>query len=414
MVQITRKTAKKIEAVDADFIDNDELSLSDLENNRQVDQDDDIPDDLAFQSIINELGMSDESGKVNVYKLLKGNYNDQIFLFECSPTEFSLTMLQNPDFHDDGHHKFKVILRNSKNIVRAKQIAVMPNAKLFTNPIEIKTDNGIDIVTALKMMHEQNQALIASIMTKQVNEPVAQKTTMDMLREMQLMKQVMGMDERPVIQHAPQQSPLEVLQLAKELALAMNPDADTGVMSVMGRMLEKYGEPIMSAISSSQQAPAQPVPVRVPIPANPHGITPNPLPQALPAQNNSIESDNQDMSFMLKMYLSQLITQAKRDADVNLYADLILDQVGDDIYQLIEAPDWFERLQTLNGEVTLYRAWFERLKTALQTDVDIDSDEISTNNEIDLTSDDISTINQVTDNLDIADNGVTDTDKLNT
>lgn len=339
----------------------DEISLNDLENYpRLSNEQDELPDDLAFQSIINELGLSDESGSVNVYKLQGGNYHDQIFLFDCMPAEFKLSMLQNPDYHSDGFHKFKVILRNSRNIVKAKQIAVMPNAKLFEKVADTPHNNSNDLILAIKSINDSNQALITALIASQHTQSVVvpQKSTMDFLQEMQLMREVMGINQAPVAPAA-QQSPLEVLELAKELALAMNPEANTGIMNTMGRMLEKYGEPIMNAIASAPK-PQMPALKTNPIPINPHGITPNPLPPSLVTAE-----PKDDMQIMLKMYLSQLVNQAKRGADVNLYADLIIDQLGDEIYPLLETPDWFEKLTLLNGDVAPLKAWFERLRSAI-------------------------------------------------
>lgn len=411
MGTITRKNLKTLAPIEDE---ENELSLSDLESQTVSDEpDQEVPDDIAFQSIINELGLSDESGKVNVYKLQKGNYHDQIFLFECLPSEFNLTMLQNPEYHDDGYHKFKVILRNSKNIVKAKQLAVMPNAKLFEQKTDVAnvSNQNSDIALMLKTMNDQTQALIAAVMAQNKQPIEKPKTTTEFLQEMRLMKEVFGNDNPPPAP-APQQSPMELLTLAKELALAMNPEADTGIMSTMGRMLEKYGEPIMTAIAAqSATTPAvQPNPapvIKKSLPVSPHGITPNPLPAPDQPEQNK---DQNEMSFMMKMYLNQLIAQAKRNGDVNLYADLILDQVGDDIYQLIEQPDWFEKLQALNADVTPYRDWFTRLKTALETDPDID--EISSVSENDLTSDENSTINEVKSTLNIGENELNNSDDV--
>lgn len=382
MAQVTVRTRKKIEPVEAD-----EISLSELEQQTETIVDDDLPDDMAFESIVNDLGLSDESGKVNVYKLRNGNYGEQIFLFECMPIEFSLTMLQNPEYHTDGFHNFKVILRNSRNIVKAKQISVMPNAKLFEKLEPVIHNNSNDFIMAIKAINDSNQALMATLINNQKQEVIQpQKTTIEFLQEMQMMKEIFNSNQAP---QTLQQSPLEVLELAKELALAMNPDANTGIMSTMGKMLEKYGEPIMNAIAN---APAQvtKTPIVIPIPDSPHGITPNPLPNL---QLTPVTAESDDMSIMLKVYLNQLLSQAKRNADVELYADLVLDQVGDDIFPMLEAPNWFERLVALNPAISEHKAWFDKLRQAIlydPTNDDVD--------EIDLTNDNDSTINELTKN----------------
>ena len=348
--------------------DEQEVSLAELEVRPHVidvNEYDDIPPDAAFVSLIADLGMDDDKGKVNVYKLKNGDYAQQLFLFDCAPNEFNLTLLQNPEYHADGFGKFRVMLRDAVGIRKSKVIEAVANAKLYQKlEKNAEVNPNVDILNMIKAMHESTQALILSLNRPQTNEA---KTTVQFLQEMQLMREVMGINNQapaPV-----QQSPLEILELAKELALAMNPDANTGIMDTMGKMLVKYGEPIMDAIANApSKVPVAP-PIRASLPAH--------IPVAMPTHsraiaenpplNNPIESTD-DMGIMLKMYLSQLIQQAKRGADVELYADLILDQVGDEIYTLIEAPDWFEKLTVINAEVSLYRPWFEQLKTALLTD----------------------------------------------
>ena len=374
--------------------DEHEISLSELEarpHTVDVNEYDDIPPDAAFVSLIADLGMDDDKGKVNVYKLKNGDYAQQLFLFDCAPNEFNLTLLQNPEYHADGFGKFRVMLRDAVGIRKSKVIEAVANAKLYQKLEKNEQANpNADILNMMKAMHESTQALILSLNRPQANEA---KTTVQFLQEMQLMRDVMGMNN----QAPAQQSPLEILELAKELALAMNPDANTGIMTTMGKMLEKYGEPIINAIANAPpKAPIAPplrpvLPAHIPVAMSTHSraIAENP-----PILNNPVESAD-DMSFMLKMYLNQLIQQAKRNGDVELYADLILDQVGDEIYALIEAPDWFDKLVAVNAEVSLHRAWFEALKEALLTDPNEALSAFDENIEKPLTMDSGSVINEI-------------------
>ena len=366
--------------------DEHEISLSELEarpHTVEGNEYDDIPPDAAFVSLIADLGMDDDKGKVNVYKLKNGDYAQQLFLFDCAPNEFNLTLLQNPEYHADGFGKFRVMLRDAVGIRKSKVIEAVANAKLYQKLEKSEQSNpNADILNMIKAMHESTQALILSLNKPQANEA---KTTVQFLQEMQLMRDVMGINNQaPAVV---QQSPLEILELAKELALAMNPDANTGIMDTMGKMLVKYGEPIMDAIANAPTKVPVPPPIRASLPAHiPVAMSPNSrVITENPPLNNPIESTD-DMSIMLRMYLNQLIQQAKRGADVELYADLILDQVGDEIYTLIETPDWFEKLNSINAEVSLYRPWFEKLKLALMTDGAIDDDEVGlvelTNNDL--------------------------------
>ena len=70
--------------------------------------------------------------------------------------------------------------------------------------------------------------------------------------------------------------------------------------------------------------------------------------------------------FMLKMQLNFLLSHAKADSDVGLYADMIYDNMGpEQIRQFIMRPDLKEFLTAVNPEIAQYWPWFERLKNEL-------------------------------------------------
>lgn len=380
----TKRTTKTIEPTD-DNAHYEELSLKDLEARTTLVNDVPDDDDISFQNLLNELGLNDDGGKVIVYKLEKGDYGKQTFLIQCTPAEFDMTMLQDPDYHLDGFHDFKIVLRNKMNIVKAKRVSAMPdkNFKRSSN-IEVvapSANNSNDILNAIMVMQANTEKLIAAMMTKPV-EP--QKTTMQMLQELAYMREVMGIGAQPA---QPVHSIKDTLELAREIADMTNGDGGGGSGSLF-RMLEKYAEPIMGAIASAQPAPApiaqiqapriNPLPAASKIPASPHGVNEVPNPANLVPINNNppITAEGNEMNFMLKMYLKTLVNQAARDADVDLYADLVLDQVGDDIFTHIEKPTWFDDLKAIEPDVEPHFDWFSRLRASLMTPSN-DGDELT-------------------------------------
>lgn len=157
---------------------------------------------------------------------------------------------------------------------------------------------------------------------------------------------------------APSMDSLALITGVAKIFRDLTPDRDPidkGVNAGPFDLLMKYAEPIMKIVTTNAQnqaatAPALPAPAPGATAANP-GTTP---PTATPED---------DPMFMLKMGIRFLVEQAKRDADPQLYADMVIDQVPpDDLKQLIAAPDFVAVLAQFNADVPNHRAWFERLK----------------------------------------------------
>ncbi len=341
---MTARTAKQ-PIQDAEFTDINKLPPAPEFNEYDETLPENTPDDIAMLNILADMGESENAGKVNVYKLVDGVFRNQMFLFECMPSEFNMGLLQNPDYHNDEKekHMFRVILRNSTGIATAKTLTVMPIAK---KNIEVLPP-ALDLTPFAAIMAQQQENFNRMFATLTANNAPA-NTEADILSRMAQYKALFGGNDR----QAPSTSPLEVLALAKELADVMNPEASQSGMGVMMKLLETFGKPIAEAVSAMPLA--QPQPRAMPRQQNPVDTA-----QAIEKPTNE---GNDDMGFMLTQSLNFLINQAKRDADPQLYADLVLDQAGDDINALLTTPDWFEKLKTLAPGVAPYEKWFTELK----------------------------------------------------
>ena len=70
--------------------------------------------------------------------------------------------------------------------------------------------------------------------------------------------------------------------------------------------------------------------------------------------------------------LNTLVDAAKRNADHDLYADFVIDNIGegaslDQVKSLLTAPDALDRLALLSKDVNIYRGWFEKVRQSLIT-----------------------------------------------
>lgn len=72
------------------------------------------------------------------------------------------------------------------------------------------------------------------------------------------------------------------------------------------------------------------------------------------------------MKIKIAVVKPMFLLAARADADVDLYADLLLDRFTDDeIAKYINAPDWKAEFLKLMPEAAELMPWFERLRTAV-------------------------------------------------
>lgn len=329
-----------------------------------------LPADIAFANVLSDLGDSDDSGKVRAYKLKGGDITQQVLLFECLPAEYSETMLQDPAYHEDGHHSFKVVLRGKGGvgIAAAKRVEVMPRKgqpaqHAASAPLDVAAITA-PIMQAIAAQNEQTNKLIAAL-AQRPEVPV--KTTSDILNEMLLMKQIIGGDSR---NQPAQPNPIElmrsVVELSREIA---QPEGGATNADVMVKLMEKFGGPILEAVATNQAHAAMSASALVaPRP------TPQPMPQPMlqpqpqqpPAQPIAPTTEGtEDMGFMLDSAVKFLIRQAAGGADPELYAEVVLDNAGDDIASLLNLPNWFDILTQRYPDAAIHREWFTQLRDAV-------------------------------------------------
>ena len=69
------------------------------------------------------------------------------------------------------------------------------------------------------------------------------------------------------------------------------------------------------------------------------------------------------MMALLRAAVAQLVRAAENNSNSFSYAEVVLDQAGDDVaHQFLSAPDWFDTLVGLNPKVSEHRQWFTELR----------------------------------------------------
>lgn len=308
------------------------------------------PDDLSIMNLLSELG-SDTETTVRVYRQGKGGYRDLLFLFEVPPNEFSPTVLQNEPYNGG---EFRIHARSKNGLVANKLIRVAPL------PGQKSIQSMPDMSQAFAPMQNQINQLAGVIQQMAGFFQQSQQKSpsrMEILQEMQMMKEIVGGGGNNGAQQNPIVMVKEIFELTKTMgALGGGGGEPPDTLSVIMRAMEVFGKPIaeMAVQAKMNQAPVMQQAPQLPITQMP--IHQNPI--QTPINNPEAEAEN-----MFKYYFGLLIKEAASDTDPTGYAHMIASKVPDElINELIRPVDYLERLAKIDDRVKLYPAWFSELR----------------------------------------------------
>lgn len=310
----------------------------------------DDPDDVALANVIADLGGPGVDAKVNVYQL--DSNRNKAFVRSYLPTEFSLENVQS----EYGPGDYEIHVRKDGKLATRKVLKIATPKNQPPAPIA-QVDNSRAIIESMQNGFKEMGSMFANALAGLAANQPKPKTTMEMLQEMTMMREIMG-GNQPA---APATDPLAMVTLAMELAEKIQPRVgEPGTGEVIMEAIKNFG-PLLGQAAQRQQA----APVMVPQLA--HVQTPAPMlqmPDGTPApvtQSQSTETD--EMNLARKMYLNLLVSNANAGSDTQTYANLMLDVVGDDAaLQFVNSPDWFEKLCAEEPRAANFRPWFEQLR----------------------------------------------------
>lgn len=138
------------------------------------------------------------------------------------------------------------------------------------------------------------------------------------------------------------------ISLAKELG---GSSGETNTSDILLEALKTFGQPLAEA---AQQMKANPPPG--------NGALPPPGdPQA--ADDAAREREMGIRQAMIRQQLGFLVQNAAAGKNAELYAELLLDQLGEKtVLEFVAKPDAMEKLIAINADVATYRGWFDALR----------------------------------------------------
>lgn len=278
---------------------------------------------------------------ITVYRM--GSNKQQEYMFVCEPAAFSLDELR--DKYGGGN--FRLYITKNRQLYRNITLSV---AKPFSPPAVVAPQ--FDVVAIMKQQMDDSRAMYSEIIkaisgreSQSSFDPASMMTAMltGMATLQNLTKPV---EQKPAVS--------ELLGLI-EVIERIKGDGDSREPGMIDLAKEFLRSPLLSAIGQQVQAGQQP---RAVAPVNPNPQLAQPTPAAPP--------ENQGDA-MFKKYLSQLCFKASQDADPELYADLVVDNVPAIVLEnVLKHPDPVMFLAAQCPEVATFRVWFEAMISAIR------------------------------------------------
>jgi len=331
-------------------------------------QDDtETPDELAIEGLISEFTGGDNIS-VNVYRQGEGA-NNIAFLFKTTPQEMTGGDIMERVRDKFGSGDYRVHFRDQEKIVANRGFSVeAPKEPDAPAP-------GNSNMEMLAIMQSSNDRMMAMFQTtmgafaevfkgnqqpQQTFDPIAAQASL-----MQQLVALKGLAEPKDQTKSAVDMFVQGITLAKDLSPK---DGETNSSDILVKALEMFGGP-MAEMAKANLGGTVP---EISDGQKPGFSTPQNLAPPQPTGDAQADADAKKeyemglQKMVLQQQLNFLLRQAAADKDPELYAELLLDQAGEEkVLAFVGQENALDQLIALNGEVANYRGWFENLRAAI-------------------------------------------------
>lgn len=302
---------------------------------------------------------------VNVYR--QGEGKQISFLFRTSPDEMSGGEIMERCRDQYGTGDYRVHIRQGPRIVHNRGFSV--EAKKEPDPaIQAATGNA-DIIALITAQNASQQQMFMATMTAMAEalkgrepppppDPVAMQNSM--------INALVALKQLAVPEAAPTKDPIDLLIQGVTLANDLRPsEGDTNANDLVLAGLKAFAPTITEATRQGLAREAAPSAPGAP------GATPGQpgAPGQVTDQAGVDAAREREMGLrqaMMKQQLAWLVRQAQVGKHPELYAELLLDQIGERVVlEFIQGDDALQRLAAIEPAVQNYVPWFEALRQCI-------------------------------------------------
>ena len=199
-----------------------------------------------------------------------------------------------------------------------------------------------------------------------VQQPIVQPPGIDPVMLMQMMQKAQDQGEQRILRmmemlRPQQQSPdvtKQVFEIVEKIAPMMG-GGEGG--SPWLAALAQFKEPILKIVDSIQVAlTRQPT-----ISGQPTPVQSNPVPLQSTSATTKPTEENM-IQLLVRQYLPVFVNAARSGGDAGIYADMVLEQVPQNLYPKLQAwlnGQWFEELKSFDAHIEYQAGWWGELRT---------------------------------------------------
>lgn len=298
---------------------------------------------------------------VNVYR--QGEGRNLSFLFRTNPDEMTGGEVMERCRDNYGTGDYRVHIRDGSRLVKNAPFSV--EAKKEPDPAQVASNSNLEMMTMMQgflasqqQMFGQTMQAFAEVFKGGQNQqpaidPVAMQQSM-----IQSVAALKTMSEPKDETKGAVDMFIQGITLAKDLSPK---DGETNSSDILVKALEMFGGPMAEMAKSNLNAPTAP------------GLpSPNPMAPPQPTGDPQADADAQKeyemglQKMMLNQQLNFLLRQAAANKNPELYAELLLDQAGEErVLAFVGQENALDQLIALNSEVENHRIWFEALRASI-------------------------------------------------
>jgi len=326
--------------------------------------DDDIQALDALEGMVAEFAGA-QGTVVNIYR--QGEGKNLSFLFRTNPDEMTGGEIMERCRDNYGTGDYRVHIRDGARIVKNAPFSV--EAKKEPDPAQAAGNSNMELITIMQSSNQNMMAMFQTTMAAFAEafkgnqnqtpaiDPVAMQQSM-----IQSVAALKSMSEPKDESKSAVDMFVQGITLAKDLSPK---DGETNSSDILVKALEMFGGPMAEMAKANlpgQSVPGLPAPETAPNPMAPPQPTGDPQADA----DAKREYEMGIQKIVLKQQLQFLLRQAAANKDPELYAELLLDQAGEErVLAFVGQENAIDQLISLNGEVQNYRGWFEQLREAI-------------------------------------------------